>query len=62
MRRVTMPIDMRVKYEIQRQQLRDTKELANVLLILRRKEFRGFLILIKVVTFRTYDGRLKKVD
>ena len=60
-RRVQMPADMRIKYEIQRQQIQETKELAHVLLILRQEGIRRIPdIADKVGTLRTMVVNLKK--
>lgn len=59
-RRVPMSADMRIKYEIRRQQLRETKELANVLLVLRQEGIKSLPdIDVKVGTLRTVVVDLK---
>ncbi len=53
-RRVPMPIDMQIKYEIRRQQLKETKDLAEVLLVLRREGIK------RVPDIHTKLGDLRK--
>lgn len=60
-RRVPMPADMRVKYEIERQQLQETKELAHVLLVLRQEGIKRLPdIDVKLGTLRTLLVNLKE--
>lgn len=60
-RRVPMPADMQVKYEIQRQQLQETKELANVLLVLRQEGIKRLPdIDVKLGTLRAMVLNLKE--
>lgn len=55
-----MPADMRIKYEIQRQQIQETKELAHVLLVLRQEGIKRLPdIDVKVGTLRAMVVTLK---
>ena len=60
-RRVPMTLDMQVKYRIRQQQLKDTKELAEVLLLLRKEGIKRFPdIDIKLGVLRKMTFSLKE--